>query len=473
MTPRLLSLVFLIFLAWRSLCGDVPAAQPNPDVTVHARPKPLPDGAVTHDWTSFLGPTHNAVSTETKLLKTWPQGGPVLLWEMKKGSGYSAPAIQGERLIFFHRVGDNEVAECLHPETGARLWQFSYAVQYQDRYGYNNGPRSSPLIDAGRVYTYGAEGILHCLKLETGEVVWKRDLSADFAIKQNFFGVGTTPLIEGNLLIVNVGAEKGPCVVALDKSTGKQVWGAGDEWGPSYATPVAADVQGKRRVFVLAGGESRPPTGGLLSIDPANGAVDFKFPWRSKTVDSVNAATPVVTGNDVFITATYQTGGALINVQPDFKYKLAWTTDELGSHFSTPICKNGYLYGFDGRHEQGAALACIEVKTGKTMWHEALDLSETPQINGQRRTLQLTQGRGNFLWADGAYLCLGEAGHLLWLELTPQGHKQLARAWLFAATSTWTPPVLSRGLLYVVQNDKSPVDGSSPRLLCYDLRAEK
>ncbi|MBC8166136.1 MAG: PQQ-like beta-propeller repeat protein, partial [Bryobacteraceae bacterium] len=332
------------------------AAEPNPDVRFYVKPKPLAKGAVTQDWPSFLGPTHNGVSGETRLLQKWPAGGPTLVWEMKKGTGYSSPAIAGDRLVYIHRVGDRERVDCLHPETGAKYWEFSYPTQFEDRYGYNNGPRASPVIDGDRVYTYGAEGKLHCLNLKTGEVIWKRDIAKEYKVPQDFFGTANTPLIEGDLLIINVGAPGGPTVVGFSKTTGKMVWGAGNEWGPSYASPVPATVNGKRRVYVLAGGESKPPQGGLLSIDPANGAVDFKFPWRSRSYESVNAASPVAIGNQVFISASYRTGGALLNVFPDGKQTTAWTSNDIGTHWNTAVQKDGYLYAFDGRNEPDASL---------------------------------------------------------------------------------------------------------------------
>ena len=108
-----------------------PTTSPHPDVKVHAKPKPLARAAVTHDWKAFLGPTDNAVSSETKLLKSWPANGPTLLWEMRKGTGYSSPAVAGERLVYLHRVGNEEIVECLHSETGARYWKFSYPTQFQ------------------------------------------------------------------------------------------------------------------------------------------------------------------------------------------------------------------------------------------------------------------------------------------------------------------------------------------------------
>ena len=427
-------------------------------------PKPLPAGAVTHDWPSFLGPTHNGVSTETKLSRTLP---PPLVWEFPKGTSYSSPAIAGDRLLFIHRLGNEEIVECMDASTGASRWQFKYGTAFEDRYGYNNGPRSSPVIDGARVYTLGAEGKLHCLELASGKVLWRRDLTAEYKVPQDFFGTSGTPLVEGRLLIINVGAPGGPCVVALDTSTGKEVWRAGNAWGPSYASPVPAVVHGKRRVFVFAGGESMPPAGGLMSIDPASGKVDFSFPWRSRSYESVNASCPVVFDSKVFISASYRTGGALVQINPDFTHKVLWTTQEFGLHFSTPIYRDGYLYGFDGRNEPDASLACLEAATGKIVWREVPEWPET--LGGRSQTLSTF--RGSLLAVDGNYLCLGELGHLLWLDLTPKGYRALSRAWLFQARESWTLPVLSRGLLYVVQNTREIGRGNGPRLLCYDLRA--
>jgi outer membrane protein assembly factor BamB len=447
-------------------------ARTNPDVRFHSKPKPLAANAVTHDWTSFLGPSHNGTSTETRLLRPWPAGGPPLVWEMKKGTGYSSPAIAGDRLVYMHRVGNQEKVECLHPETGAKYWEFSYPTKFEDRYGYNNGPRASPVIDGDRVYTYGAEGKLHCLRLQTGQVYWKRDLPKEFKAPQDFFGTATTPLIHGDNLIINIGAPSGPTVAAFHKLTGRMTWGAGNEWGPSYASPVPATVHGKQRIFVFAGGESQPPKGGLLSIDPANGAIDFVFPWRSRSFESVNAASPVVIGNQVFVSASYRTGGALLNISPDFKHTVAWTSNEIGTHFNTAIHKDGYLYAFDGRNEPDASLVCIELKTGKVMWRVNPEWEETIDVNGQSQKHQLGTFRGTLLAVDGKFLALGEMGHLLWMDLTPQGYKEISRTWLFGARETWSLPVLSRGLLYVSQHSRDMLKGAQPRLLCYDLRGK-
>ena len=449
----------------RALLAQPFAAATAGGQVLHQAPKPLSKDAVTRDWTSFLGPSHNAISIETRLSRVLP---PPLVWEFPRGTGYATPAVAGGRLVFLHRVGNEEIVECLHPETGSRQWQFRYATAFEDRYGYNNGPRASPVIDGERVYTVGAEGTLHCLDVGSGRVIWKRDLRAEYKVPQDFFGTASTPLVEGPSLIVNVGGPGGPCVAGLDAATGRETWRAGKDWGASYASPVPALVHGKRRVFVFAGGESMPPTGGLLSIDPVTGRIDFAFPWRSRVYESVNASCPVVFDNKVFVSASYRTGSALIDVRPDFTYRVAWTTQDFALHFNTAVYRDGFLYGFDGRNEPDASLACVDASTGKIVWRETPEWAESTPGGGQQT---LGTYRGSLLAVDGQFLCLGEFGHLLWIDLTPKGYRQVSRAWLFAGRESWGLPVLSRGLLYVVQNTPDVFKRSGPRLLCYDLRA--
>jgi outer membrane protein assembly factor BamB len=419
-----------------------------------------------------MGPTHDGVSSETRIAAGWPAEGPKLLWSLPRGTGYASPSIAGDKLVYQHRVDAEDVVECLDPLTGARRWQARFPSTYRDRYGYNSGPRATPLIDGGRVYVYSQLGVLRCLGMEDGAVQWTRDLNGEFKVQQNFFGVGTTPLLEGGLLIVNVGApDGGPCVIGIDAASGKTVWSCVDEWGPSYASPVPATFHGKRRVLVFAGGESRPPTGGLLCLDPATGKADFRVEWRSRSYESVNAATPLVIGDQVLVTASYKTGGMLVTVNPDFTHSVAWTTPGLACHFSTPIRRGAHLYGFNGRNEPDVEFACVELATGKGVWSEQPRFTETWSENGQPRSAEVGIFRGQFLAIDGRVLCLGELGHLLWLDLNPTGYKEIARARLFLAPETWTPPVVVRGLLYVCQNHAG-YDGTVPRLLCYDLRGE-
>ncbi|MDA0833268.1 MAG: PQQ-like beta-propeller repeat protein [Planctomycetota bacterium] len=447
--------------------------KPYERVTFHAPAKPLSPTAVTEDWANFLGPQHTPISRETELLHEWPDEGPAIVWELNKSASYSSPSIVGERLVYTHRDGNDVFVDCLHPSTGELYWQYTYPTEYQDRYGYGGGPRASPVINGERVFLYGAEGELFCLHLLSGELIWERQLPKEFNVPQDFFGSVGTPLLIDGKLIINVGAPGGPCVAAFDAETGRMVWGAGNQWGPSYASPIPATVHGRSRVFVFAGGDSRPPVGGLLALDPANGDIDFEFPWRSKSYESVNASCPVIVDNSVFVTATYKTGSAFLQIDADMNYKTAWTTDEVGLHWNTPVVRDGYLYAFDGRNEPDASAVCVDLKTGEVVWREVATWNESIELGGRQQTVELSTMRGTLLYADGKFLCLGELGHLMWLDLTPEGYKEEQRTWLFAAKETWALPVLSHGLLYISQNSREIITKGGPRLICYDLRGEK
>lgn len=456
----------------QAVCAvSLPAPQWNTDTTFHAPPRSLASGAVTSDWSSFLGPTHNMQSPETKLLQTFAPGEPHCVWEMKKGAGYGAPAVSGERLVLFHRLADDEAIDCLNAQDGRQYWRFSYPTHYRDRYGYDNGPRCAPVIANDLVFLFGAEGELHCLDLKTGQLRWHRSIQREFKLKPNFFGVGATPLVVDSNLIVNVGAEDGPCVAAFDTATGRLVWGSGRDWGMSYASPVPAVWHGQRRVLVFAGGESRPPSGGLLCLNPADGRVDWTFSWRGKPYESVNASTPVVIGNQIFVSESYGAGGALIAAGTNAGYQLVWSNMALRTHFMTAVTKDGYLYGADG-HGPGNTLVCVEVQSGREIWRARPQWGDGgDQIGAAAHVLEHSPSRCSFLLVDGGCLCLGEFGHLAWLDLSPNGYRERCRVRLFAGHDTWTAPVLSRGLLYVCQNTRDALTGVLPRLCCYDLRA--
>ena len=451
----------------------LPAAEPrkHPGVTFHAAAKPLQPGATTQDWPAFLGSRGEPVSGETGLLEKFGPSGPPLVWELAKGTGYSSPSIQGDYLVYMHRRDSSVIVECLRPETGESYWTFEYPTDFEDRYGYNNGPRATPVIDGENVYLYGAQGKLHCLRLRTGQLVWKRDIAREFGVQQDFFGTASNPVVDGDALILNVGAPRGPAVAAFDKLTGRMLWGAGDQWGPSYATPVVREVQGRRRVFVLAGGESRPPSGGLLAIDPADGSLEFRFPWRSRSYESVNASCPVVVNDTVLVSATYRTGAALLRLRSEEGFEKLWENSDFDLHWTTAVYEGGHFYAFSGRNEPDAMLTCVRASDGETVWREALEWKESVRVQGEVRTIYGSPYRGNLLKVDGRFLALGEHGHLLWLDLSPSGARILDRTRLFLARETWSPPVISRGLLYVSQNSRSIDPPAAPRLLCYDLRA--
>jgi outer membrane protein assembly factor BamB len=385
------------------------------------------------DWPQFLGPNRNGIASETKLLDTWPEKGPPVLWERAAGEGYSGPVIAGGRLILFHRVNGNELIECLDAATGKEIWKHSDATPYDDPLGKGNGPRSTPAIAGGHVFTLGAAGRLLCLKLTDGKEVWRRELLTDYDVPQSFFGVGTSPLVEGGHVLVNVGARDGG-IVAFDKDTGKPAWKATTQ-GASYASPVAATIDGVRHVFFFT-------REGIVSVDPAHGDVRFSKRWRSRMNASVNAASPVVFDNYVFFSACYQTGAILLKVRKDGCDEV-WSNDEsLSCHFSTPVYRDGYLYGFDGRQEQGTELRCVEARTSKVVWSEK------------------GLGCGSIVLCDGRLIVLSEGGELVLVEPDPARYKERARAAVLGRPIR-AHPALADGRLYARDDRK---------LVCWDLR---
>lgn len=447
--------------------APAPAPADIPGLTYHAPPKPLSPEAVTADWPRFLGPTDDAKSPETRLLDRFPEGGPKKVWELEKGISYTTPVIAGGKLVIFNRFEDEEVIQCLEPETGKQFWSHRYPVTYTDRYGFNGGPRASAVLDSGKVYTLGVTSVLTCLDLATGARLWQRDLSAEFSRASYFFGHGACPLVRAGKVIVPLGTADKMSVAAFDQHTGKLVWGTKHEWNASYASPVVASLQGKERLLVFGGGESDPPFGGLLCIDLETGALHDAFPWRPDKFESVNSSTPVAVGNDsVFLTASYDKGGVLLRLNKDLKWEERWRAPEFGLHWMTPLLLDGHLYGFQGRNEPDAWLAAFSVETGKEAWRSDTEWT-IPLPSG--RDYRMKYLRGSLLHADGRTYALGELGSLGIMNLSPAGVEELARTQLFLARATWSLPVLHRGLLYIAQHEPD-MEGNAPRLICYDLR---
>lgn len=448
--------------------GEPPAATEFDRVTFHAAPKPLSPDAVVSDWPRFLGPNDDATSPETHLLDEFPEGGLPVVWEMEKGSGYTSPAIAGGRLVLFDRIGDEEVIDCLDPETGKRFWTHSDPVVYTDRYGFSNGPRASAVIAGDKVYTLGVTSRLSCLDLATGSLVWQRELMEEFDRASFFFGHGSCPLVYEGRVIVPLGTEEeNLSVVAFDAATGRIDWVTRHEWNASYASPIVTELRGEPRLLVFQGGESDPAFGGLLCIDPDSGDLLDAFPWRPDKYESVNGSTPVPVGNDrVYISASYQKGGVLLELDENLKWKELWRAPEFGHHWMTPLHIDGHLYGFRGRNEPDAWLASYAVDSGEENWREDFEWS-IPRPDG--RPYRMKHFRGSLLRADGKNFALGEFGSFAILKLAPEGVEEVDRTQLFIARATWSLPVLHRGLLYVSQHEPD-MARNPPRLICYDLR---
>jgi outer membrane protein assembly factor BamB len=421
----------------------------------------------SEDWPQFLGPNATGISGETELLDRWPTNGPPLVWEKRIGTGYSAPSVRGDRLVLHHRLGKEEIVECFEAVSGKSLWRYGYPTGYEDPYGYNNGPRCTPLLTPERCYTFGAEGKLLCLELQTGKPLWERDTGKDWQVPPAFFGVGSTPILEGELLIVMVGGQPNSGVVAFDAKTGKTAWESvgeknwqdqpmlgwpGDrtvvwkKWDKqaSYATPVATTVNGQRQIFCLM-------RQGLVSLNPTNGTVNFSRWFRAQVEDSVNAANPVVVDDLVFFSAAYyKVGSVLLKVKPDNRsFNETWRSTVLEIHWTTPIYHDGYLYAFSGRNEPDARFRCVELRTGKLMWER--DESWAPHSMKQPPVY----GRGSAILADGKLIVLGEGGLLGLFRVNSSKPEELSR-WQAPQLHypCWAAPVLSRKRLYLRSEDR-------------------
>ena len=227
------------------------------------------------DWPCFLGPRHDGTSSETGLLSEWAETGLRLVWEKDVGTGYSAPSVRGERLVYHHRIGREEIVQCVNAVTGRAIWMHRYPSSFVDPYGYNNGPRCSPILTESHCYTFGAQGVLLCLTLADGQPVWVRKLQEELTIPDGFFGVGATPILEGDRLIVPAGGQPNSGLIAVDAATGETLWesvgqktwdGAptdsrlrpvynwtGEEMVVSYSSPIVATLHGRRHVLALMG----------------------------------------------------------------------------------------------------------------------------------------------------------------------------------------------------------------------------
>jgi outer membrane protein assembly factor BamB len=410
------------------------------------------------DWPCFLGPTHDGVSPEKGIVTQWPKEGLRVLWEAEMGMGFAAPVVSKGRLFHFDRFGNNARLTCRNAETRKRLWTFEYPTDYRDLYGYSPGPRACPIVDEDRVYLHGVEGMLYCIDAISGKEIWKVDTKKEFHFHQNFFGVGSVPLVEGDLLIVPVGGSppgprptdlrqakgNGTGIVAFDKKTGEVRYKTSDELA-SFSSPVSATMDGKRWCFYFA-------RGGLLGFEPTSGKVLLHYPWRASIEESAIASNPLILGDRVLISECYQKGSALLRVKPGQAEEI-WTDagkekedKSLMCHWNTPIHVDGYVYGSSGRHENEAELRCVELATGKVAWRQ-------PGLERSQLTL-----------IDGHFLCLTERGVLLLLKVNPKKYEPVAQWEVGLDYPSWAAPVVSHGLLYLRGKD---------RLVCAELIPEK
>lgn len=418
-----------------------------------------PFAAPAADWPRFLGPNGDGTSPETGILTNWPKTGLPMMWQTKLGVGYAPPSVAAGKLYHFDRHGDRNRLTCRNAATGFQIWTYEFPTNYEDQYGYDPGPRCCPVIDGDRVYVYGPEGILACVATRDGKEVWKLDTREQYHFVQNFFGVSSVPIVHGETLIVAVGGSpkgsprddlsqvkpNGTCVVGLDKRTGVEKWRCGQDLA-SFSSPMIVTWNGKAAGLYYA-------RSGLLAFDPDTGKELFTFSWRAKIYESAIASNPVVVGNTILLSESYQLGAVLLSWDGT-KVKSLWNDSKkdfydraMAAHWNTPIHHGGYVYGCSGRHTNEADLRCIDLKTGEIKWKET-------------RTTRCT-----LVKVDGHLLSLGENGELRLFKPNPDKYEEVSR-WEPEEISfpAWAPPVIAGGHLYLRGKD---------RLACYGFTAAK
>jgi outer membrane protein assembly factor BamB len=445
--------------------------------------------APADDWPQWLGPKGDDVWRETGLVEQFPRGGPSVRWRAPIGMGYAGPAVAAGRVYLLDRVlaekarnPDNafkkdpvqgkERVRCFDASNGKPLWEYAYDCEYE--VSYPAGPRTTPTVHGGKVYTLGTMGDLYCLDAGSGKVVWSKNFPRDYKAQVPFWGYAGHPLLDGDRLICLVGAEDA-AVVAFHKDTGEEVWkaaltGLRSPHGPGYCPASLVEAGGKKQVIVWL-----PEA--VHALNPETG----KPYWSEKYHVEAGMTIPVPrqSGDRLFFTCFYS-GSMMLQLASDrpaetvlWKSK-TWgagqrqgserpeRTDGLHCVMSTPIFRDGYIYGICSHGE----LRCIDAATGKRVW-ESLKATGTNKDPGKDRW------NNAFLVAVGdsdRFIMFNERGDLILARLTPKGYEEISRAHILEPTNrmamgrpvVWSHPAFANKCVYA-RNDKE--------LVCISLAA--
>jgi outer membrane protein assembly factor BamB len=412
------------------------------------------------DWPQWLGPQRDAVWRETGIVEKFPAGGPPVRWRREIGGGYAGPAVANGRVYVTDRLlakGSNNPADpfargiipgtervlCLDEADGKILWQHEYDCPY--RIAYPAGPRATPVVGDGKVYSLGAEGNLFCLDAKTGKVIWSRDFKKDFGINTPLWGFAGHPLLDGKKLICLAGGE-GSVAVAFDKDTGKELWRALSAKEPGYAPPMIYEAGGQRQLIFF-----HPESAN--SLDPETGKVHWSVPRQAR--NGLSVATPRKLGDLLFFTAFYNGSLMLRLDQTKPSATPIWQTEKvsekdtthLHSIIPTPVLEDGYIYGVCSYGQ----LRCLKAETGERIWE----------------TFQATTGGGAIRWANAfivkhgvRFFLWNEKGDLIIAKLSPKGYEEISRAHLLEPTGAasgrnvlWSHPAYANRSIYA-RNDK-------------------
>jgi outer membrane protein assembly factor BamB len=387
------------------------------------------------DWPQWRGPDRSDVSKETGLLKTWPEGGPKQVWLYKNaGNGYSGPAIANGKLFILGTRAGNEILLVLDANTGKEILATKLGAVLDNNWG--DGPRGTPTVDGDRVYAMSGMGDLVCVKIADGQILWQTSME-DLGGERPNWGYTESVLVDGTQVVCTPGGSKG-ALAALDKMTGKVLWQSKEFTEPAhYSSIVPAQINGLPQYV-------QRTEKAVIGISPRDGKLLWQtsFPGRTAVIP-----TPIVRGNDVYVTAGYGAGCKLVRIEPGNKVTEVYQNKVMKNHHGGVILVGDHLYGY-----ADPGWACQEFKTGDLVWNHR------------------KFGKGAIGYADGMLYCLEESsGTVALIEASPEGWKEHGRFTLAPQTKIrsssgriWTHPVISNGKLYLRDQDL---------IHCYDVKA--
>lgn len=380
------------------------------------------------DWPQWRGPRQDGISLETGLSAPWPEGGPPELWRIPLGVGFSSVSVVDDRAYTMFGDEEAEWVVALDTADGSTIWKVRSGDLLENEYG--NGPRATPTVTGGRIYTHGATGSLVCLDAATGERIWGFNTLEKFGGENADFGLSASPAVFGGMLVVVVGAGDGKSLVALSKATGDVLWTSLDDIA-GYSTPVYIVVDGVPQIVVLMGKA-------VVAVSPDDGRELWRFPWET-TLDA-NVATPIYHEGKLFISTGYGTGCGLFALSAPGGVpaaELLWKSKDMKNYFSTCVLLDGYLYGFNN-----TLFTCMEFETGDVQWRER------------------GFNRGSLLAADGKLIIYGERATLALAEASPEQYQEISNVEVLDG-KTWTVPTLAHGKLFVRNEEE---------MVCLDLK---
>lgn len=371
--------------------------------------------AQADDWPQWRGTDRSGCWLEDGIVQELPAGQMPLVWDVPIGPGYSGPVVADKRVMVTDKLENTERILCFSETDGTPIWKHEYVCRY--KISYPAGPRASISIDRNIAFALGAMGDLHAMNVQSGKVLWHRDLNAEYKINMPAWGISASPLVYQNAVIVHIGGEKGASVLGLDRESGKELWRSLDDRA-QYSAPVVIR-QANQDVVVIWTGDN------IVGIDPMSGKVHWKIPFRP-TKMPIGVPTPVIEGDRLFVTSFYD-GSMMIRIPSDrLTAEKLWhvigkderNTEALHSMIGTPIFRNGFIYGVDSYGQ----LRCLDAENGRRVWE-----NKTATAQDRWGTIHFVQ-HGDETWM------LNELGELLITRLTPEGYSEISRSKLIKPT---------------------------------------